>query len=271
MCVPLSRGFSKFFVALSSSRTKVFNFLHAVRKGSFEIRLPWRVAGVADFEPGCYLRVDCRSRVVPLQSRFLESRCTRRVCILSVNGKRESWSEEVDTYSGASFVATIIEALLNSAQPDLVFNRRAVWRVITFLIDISHYRDFTRRSEMLRINCILGISWNALLRCRNDAGCNKPRNNRLILNSFLGHWICGKLCQDNLSILEFKRNFYGAVSRIYGVNQRVTISKCHLVEIITINRNNVTATPHLIIDFLSHEIIERWHRVQHGHIVVLLQ
>ena len=168
-------------------------------------------------------------------------------------------------------VATIMAALLNSAQPDLVFNRRAVWRVITFLIDISHYRDFTRRSEMLRINCILGISQNALLRRRNDARCNKPRNNRLILNSFLGHWICGKLCKDNLSILEFKWNFHRAVSRAYGVNQRVIISKCHLVEIITINRNNVMATPHLIIDFLSHEIIERWHRVQHGHIVVLLQ
>jgi len=133
-------------------------------------------------------------------------------------------------------VATIMAALLNSAQPDLVFNRRAVWRVITFLIDISHYRDFTRRSEMLRINCILGISQNALLRRRNDARCNKPRNNRLILNSFLGHWICGKLCKDNLSILEFKWNFHRAVSRAYGVNQRVIISKCHLVEIITINR-----------------------------------
>jgi len=32
--------------------------------------------------------------------------------------------------------------------------------------------------------------------------------------------------------------------------------------------NNVT---HLIIDFLSHEIVERRHRVQHGHVVVLLQ
>jgi len=86
----LSRGFSKASRwAYPFLPPKLSIFAHAVRKGPSEIHLPWHVAGAAGSEPGCYLRVDCQSRAVLLQSRFLGSHCTRRACILSVNGRRE--------------------------------------------------------------------------------------------------------------------------------------------------------------------------------------
>lgn len=51
----------------------------------FAIYSPWRAEGAADFELGCYLRVDCQSRDAPLQSRSLGSRCTGTACTLSAN------------------------------------------------------------------------------------------------------------------------------------------------------------------------------------------
>jgi hypothetical protein len=111
-----------------------------------EIRLPWRAADAANSVPGCYLRVDCRFQAAPLQSRFLGSRCTRRACILSANGRRERVGLSARMYVA---VAIVDSALLNSAVRFTLQSTSTAWRaplhLLTFLIIGTSARGRSRR------------------------------------------------------------------------------------------------------------------------------
>lgn len=77
----------------------------------FAIYSPWRAEGAADFELGCYLRVDCQSRDAPLQSRSLGSRCTGTACTLSAN---KMWKKKKKEKKKYIYICTRLDVISNA-------------------------------------------------------------------------------------------------------------------------------------------------------------